>query len=347
MPNPSKGARLYLRTRKGRPKQYVIRDGSREIITGCGADDVRGANEALAKYIASTYRPNQRERDLDRILCSEVLTLYLRELPENSPTRATIGYHAKALLGFWGDKTLADVRRSNCKAYVKSRPVKASTARQELKTFQAAINFWHTDSPLEAVPKVTLPDPGERRERVLERYEAAAMLRAARRLKLPHVARFILIGIYTGTRHDAILKLRWEAGLSGGHIDLSRGVLYRRGAGERETSKRRPPVSISGRLFGFLQKWYRHDADGELSHVIHYHGQPIAKMKRAWNTVRQAAGLGPDVTPHTLRHTCASWLLWEGRTIWEVGGIIGADASTVERVYGHHQKVDQPARQRA
>lgn len=72
-------------------------------------------------------------------------------------------------------------------------------------------------------------------------------------------------------------------------------------------------------------------------------------MKRAWNTVRKAAGLGPDVTPHTLRHTCASWLLW-GReakgarpaqkplTIWEVAGVIGADASTVERVYGHHRR---------
>lgn len=60
-------------------------------------------------------------------------------------------------------------------------------------------------------------------------------------------------------------------------------------------------------------------------------------MRRAWNTVVKAAGLGADVTPHVLRHTCASWHLWDGKTTWEVGQIIGADASTVERTYGHHK----------
>lgn len=51
--------------------------------------------------------------------------------------------------------------------------------------------------------------------------------------------------------------------------------------------------------------------------------------------------------PHVLRHTCASWLLWEGRTIWDVAGIIGATASLVENVYGHHRKIDGVERKRA
>ncbi len=78
----------------------------------------------------------------------------------------------------------------------------------------------------------------------------------------------------------------------------------------------------------------------------------MTKMRRAWNTVREAAGLGEDVTPHTLRHTAASWLLW-GReakgarpaqkplTIWETAEVLGADASTIERVYGHHRRADK------
>lgn len=63
----------------------------------------------------------------------------------------------------------------------------------------------------------------------------------------------------------------------------------------------------------------------------------MTKMRRAWNTVREAAGLGPEVTPHTLRHTCVSWHLWDGKTTWEVGQIVGADAATIDRVYGHHK----------
>ncbi len=70
-------------------------------------------------------------------------------------------------------------------------------------------------------------------------------------------------------------------------------------------------------------------------------------MKRAWATVVKKAGLGPEVTPHVLRHTCATWLLREGKTIWDVAGIIGADASTVERVYGHHKPVATEERKRA
>ena len=36
-----------------------------------------------------------------------------------------------------------------------------------------------------------------------------------------HLARFILIGLYTGTRHDAILKLQWLPSTSGGWFDLA------------------------------------------------------------------------------------------------------------------------------
>lgn len=379
MPRPRKGPRLYLRKRTGQEAVYVIRDGETEISTGCAATDVDRATAALRDYLAENFRPDTGERSLNRISCAEVLMLYYTDLPADSPTRETIKYHIKALSAFWGERTLAEVKGSTCRQYISTRvtlntsesslrrSIKPSTARQELKTFQAAINHWHRESPLSAVPKVSLPKASSRRERVLERSEVARLLWACRRLsrtgkKAPngaiqhtdysHVARFILIGVYTGTRHAAILQLRWKPHSTGGNIDISRGIAFRRGSTERETSKRRPPIQINRRLLGHLVRWEREDgedAEQTISHVIHHKGQPIAKMRRAWNTVREAAGLGPDVTPHTLRHTCASWLLW-GReakgarlaqkpmTIWEVAGVIGADASTVEKIYGHHRR---------
>lgn len=388
MPRPSKGPRLYLRKRKGSAPVYVIRDGTNEISTGCA--DVAAASERLKEYLARTFRPETGQRSLNKIYVSEVLVLYLTDLPADSPSRETIKYHVKALSGFWGEKSLADVKGSTCRAYLEHRTgvrsstshpqnlippkppltvrgIKSSTARQELKTLQAAINHWHRESPLEAVPKVTLPKASSRRERVLERSEVARLLWACQNLSkhgrnapngaiqytdYTHVARFILIGIYTGTRHDRILRLRWTHSDTGGHPDLERGVIYRRGVSEKETSKRGPPVRIPPQLHGALVRWKRHDENlGGRVPVVNYKGHPVDRMKRAWNTVREAAGLGEDVTPHTLRHTCASWLLW-GReakgarpaqkplTIWEVAGVIGADATTVQKVYGHHRRVE-------
>ncbi len=85
-----------------------------------------------------------------------------------------------------------------------------------------------------------------------------------------------------------------------------------------------------------MERWRKGDDEG-ISTVIHYNGTRILKMKRAWSHVVKTAGLGPDVTPHVLRHTCCSWHLWDGMPTWQVGGIVGADAATIDRVYGHHK----------
>jgi integrase len=356
MPQRKKGPRLWLRERSGRPSVWVILDGAHEHSTGCTESQLEGeggAREKLRDYLVRTTKVNTNETDLSKILCADVLMLYSDFIPEDSPSIKTRRYHIANLLPFWESKTLADVKGSTCRNYVThrttgptgrktgslSRVVSQSTTRHELKTLQAAINHWHRESPLKAVPKVTLPKPGERRERVLERSEVARMLWAARKLKLPHVARFILIGLYTGTRHDAILRLRWTPHPSDGHADIERSIIFRRGFAERETSKRRPPVKAGRRLAAFLDRWKGMDVQRfPSSTIVHYNGTRILKMKRAWKSVVKAAGLGPDVTPHVLRHTCASWLLWQGKTIWEVAGVIGADASTVDRVYGHHRR---------
>lgn len=47
---------------------------------------------------------------------------------------------------------------------------------------------------------------------------------------------------------------------------------------------------------------------------------------------------GPwDDEPDELQWTAHGLVCFDGKTIWEVAGIIGADASTVERTYGHHR----------
>jgi integrase len=48
------------------------------------------------------------------------------------------------------------------------------------------------------------------------------------------------------------------------------------------------------------------------------------------------AGLDDLVTPHFLRHTCATWLVQAGVDLWEVAGFLGMTVEIIQRVYGHH-----------
>ncbi len=337
MPQQRKPPRLWLRTRAGRQSTWVILDEGREYRTSCGASDREGAEKALADHIAAKYTPT-RERVLSRLAIADVMTVYLRE---HAPTVARpdfLAFAAAPILDWWGDKTLAVIRGKTCRAYAAWRGnqgVGNSTIRNELATLRAAIRYYHREyGPLDAVPMLTLPDKASARDRWLTRSEAARLLRAARRH--PRLARFILIGLYTGTRRDAILSLRWIPSVDAGYVDLDGGLIYRQGRGQRSTHKRRPPCPIPVSLRPHLERWSATDLARGWVDVCHYDGAPAASIKKAWGTARVRSGLGPDVTPHTLRHTCATWLMHRGVPIAEAAGFLGMSVQTFEAVYGHH-----------
>ena len=81
------------------------------------------------------------------------------------------------------------------------------------------------------------------------------MLRAAyRHPKGRHLARFILIALYTGTRTSAILGLQFMPNTQGGHVDTVRGIMHRRGIGVAETKKRTPPIPLPRALLAHMRR---------------------------------------------------------------------------------------------
>ena len=71
-------------------------------------------------------------------------------------------------------------------------------------------------------------------------------------------------------------------------------------------------------------------------YVVEWDGHPVRRIGTTFRHIVKAAKLGPDVTPHTLRHTAATWMMQAGTDLWEAGGYLGMTAATLERVYGHH-----------
>ena len=193
---------------------------------------------------------------------------------------------------------------------------------------------------------ITLPDKSEPRTRWLTRSEAARLIRAAWRMRQTwkgkvsdrrtgqHVARFILVALYTGTRAGAVCGAAIRPTIGRGYVDLERGVFYRRPPGQRETNKRQPPVPVPDRLLAHLRRWERLRLS--TAAVVEWNGRPVERIHKSFRASRDAAGLGPDVVPHTLRHTAATWLMQNGCDIWEAAGFLGMSPEMLERVYGHH-----------
>lgn len=359
MPRRREPPRLYLRERRGREAVWVIRDGGEEVSTGCSPGDRTGAEEALVRYIRSKHRPTFSDRDPSAVLVADVLNFYAQV---HAPTTAhpdLIGYHLVPLILFFGSMTVGDVGGDECRGYVAARTigkigrkVSDATARREMETMGAAMRFAVKEKKLSHAPILTLPEKSPRRERWLQRWEAASLVAGALGWRVTacrvkdrrpdrwekagkpsyHVARFILIGLYTGTRHEAILGLGWRAKTDGGWFDLDSGVLYRRGDGERETNKRRTPAPIPDRLMPHLRRWEKKTKAGP----VEYHGKRIKKLRTGFERARDLAGLDDDVTPHILRHTCATWLLRARVRPWEVAKYLGTTEKVIEATYGHH-----------
>src|SRR5215813_3271867 len=156
-------------------------------------------------------------RDPDQILITALLTEYATERGPKVAAQDRIAYAVLALTDFWEGNSVADVTPITCGRYAEKRGRSAGTVRRELGVLRAAINNAHRNGRLTRPVAVELPERPEPKDRWLSRKEAAAVIRAARtpqaRLYLPY---FILIGLYTGRRKEAILSLRWP------QVDLER-----------------------------------------------------------------------------------------------------------------------------
>jgi integrase len=354
MPYPGKGARLYFqkprRDRNGKLIEHgvwCIRDGSVKRRLGLGEGTHQAIlDDKLAEYIRAKRKiPRDRDRDPAQVMIPDVLSIYWEDKGAHQPRQREVAARLHKLLDFFGTKRLDQMNAKLCRAYEKARG-STSAARRELEDLQAAISHHHKEGMCIVLTPVTLPARGESRATFLTRSKAARLVFAAYRYRevqkgfatgrrsLAHIARFILIGLYTGTRAGAICGAALEPTPGKGWIDLENGVFYRRPDGAHETKKRQPPIRLPDRLLAHLRRWKRLGISRR--YVVEWNGAPVKRINKGFRSARRLAGLGDDVVPHALRHTCATWLAQARVPIHEICGYLGMTREMFERVYGHH-----------
>lgn len=347
MPRQSKGARLWLRPATDKQAAvWIIRDGRVFRSTGCGENALAEAERKLAEYICVKRDPTKRGRSLAEIPVADVISIYLDEVVEHNPKPKPARERAGRLLEFFGLLSLADITRRKCQEYAKHRGADGG-ARRDLQDLAAAITYARKTGLYREVVDVWLPKPGPARNRFLTRSEVARLLwvclttkgrmegaHTARR-PLKHLSRFILIGVYTGSRPGAILGLSWDRTTHRGWVDLEHGLIYRRPHDSLDTSKRQPPIPIAPELLRLMKRWAK--ADGGRGPVVTYNGATMNRMSTAMTRAIKLAGLDVSVTAYTLRHTTASWLAQKGVSTRKIAEVLGTGEKYVEANYAHLQ----------
>jgi integrase len=356
MPRRKLGARLWLqpayRRRDGHiePAVWCIKDGRHKHSTGysladCRSADHRALQNALATYLGERTQPSrQSNRNADQVAVGDVIAIYLADKVGGTARPKETAQRFKRLVEWWGDKTLAQVNGATCRAYAKARG--STPSRRELEDLRAAINHHRNEGLCTEVVEVVLPERSPSRLRFLTRSEAARLLWAAYRYRevqkgratgrhsRRHLARFILVALYTGTRSAAVCGAALEPTEGRGWINLETGAFYRRADGQRETKKRQPPIRLPDRLLAHIRRWKCKGLCHK--HIVEWNGYPVVRIVKAFRRAVADAGLDPDVTPHTLRHTAASWGMQNGADHGELADYLGMTIETLRRVYGHH-----------
>ena len=322
MPRRSSGPHLWFDKKRG---TWTIIDGRERRRTGFSADDIKRAEKALGEYTSSKHVV----KDSATPFIADVLAAYATEHVAHLPhkvSREEILYDIRRLGKWWSEKRVEEIGGKTCRSYVAHRKA-AVAARRELAFLNAAIAFWHREhGPLKFVPAIVLPPKPSPRQNFMTRKEAATFLYVAR--GTPHLARFFLIGWYTGSRRDVILGLKWSM------IDFKTKIMQRKEKGHIETKKRAPPVRMGDRLLSHLRRWKRMDGKKEIF-VCAYKGNRILRLDESWDRARRLAGLPEYVTPHILRHSRATHMMQQAIDPWEAANALGMSLEVLTKVYGH------------
>jgi len=303
---------------------YTDASGQR-IRQSSGTADRKEAAAIEAKRRYESHQQQQWGTEPQRAF-DELILAYLRET-QSKKTHDRDKYSAKRLyqhLSGIAINTLSPQDINNYKRARLAEGVKDGTIIKELRLLSAAINHakheWGWDIPNIVTGRV--PKKPQGKLRWLTRDEYHRLLDSAKKTKADYLPEFITIAVNTGMRRGEILGLEWS------RVDFGKRLVCLQPEHAKTGTFQTVPLNTVAvdalkRLWGQHSQW-----------VFSYRGKRLASVKKSFSAAVAGAGLD-GVTVHTLRHTCAAWLVQAGVPIRTVADILRHTDVRTTMVYAH------------
>lgn len=293
---------------------YDPRTG-KQVKRSAGPDfkEARALEQSLR---AESHRNKSKHRN--DVTVDAVLSYYL-DHHDHSVARST-ARHLLSLADLWATDLTQQVIRS----HIKQRQTAGAadgTINKELVMLSAAINLYNLDHGTEIgnpTKGLKLKEP-EGRLRWLTRDEYARLLKHSD----GHLLDFVVLGVMTGMRKGELLCLRWD------RVSMSRRSVTLEATDTKSGKKRTIPLNDDA-----MAALMRRQDSRRNEFVFGTNQGHLTDVKRSFATACKHAGLD-DVSPHTLRHTAASWMVIAGVPLYEVSKVLGHSSIAVTGRYAH------------
>jgi integrase len=279
-----------------------------------GTDDLAEAEQRLAEWIArnvATDRAEPKDITLARIFV-RYQERHGQHLVGAGSQRISLAMMLRFLPpGMTVAELTLDAQHEAARAMT-AAGYGAGTIKRGFGAAKAAVNWaWQNGELERPVPFLRLQE-GAGRERVLSVAEMAQLWDA----EMPDHARvFLALMIGTGARPEAVLQLtRFQC-------DIERRTINLNPPGRVQTKKRRPVLPMPEWLVPWIEA-----ADGP---IVAYRGKAVKKLAGAFQTMRDAAGFGMDVTAYTIRHSVATEMMARGVPELEIAAMLGHRAPNI------------------
>ncbi len=293
------------------------------------ANTEKQGRSALDQFVS------KRENKLKNttLKCGELFKDYLADREQDGKQAVNMLNSWKALAPRFINVQVSLIDADMCRAHAKERfdlGMAQATVWTELTQLRTIINWGadHKKYPRSQKPYIWRPNKGKGRQRVMTSDEVHRWMEHA---QWPHLKLFFIIALATGARSTAILQLTWDrVNFDRGEIDFL--VPENIDPMKKVVRKGRATVGMDMVVRVALMEAFE---GRTCEHVVEWNSKPIKRISKAFKKCCDNAKI-EGVSPHIIRHSCATFGLESGVPIEVISKLLGhSNLEITYQIYAH------------